>query len=62
MFFSIFYLTPEKYVEIIFYLEVMLLFLIVESPILTYSFVIITKWKVLKMKSAKKKSSLSNNK
>lgn len=62
MFFSIFYLTPEKYVEIIFYLEVMLLFLIVESTILTYSFVIITKWKVLKMKSAKKKSSLSNNK
>ena len=62
MFFSIFYLTPEKYVEIIFYLEDMLLFLIVESTILTYSFVIITKWNVLKMKSAKKKSSLSNNK
>lgn len=36
------YLTPEKYTEMTFYLEVMFFLLIFESTILTYTFRIIT--------------------
>ena len=61
MFFSIFYLTPEKYVEMTFYLEVILLLFTFKSTILTYSFVIITT-SPSHVKNTKKKSSLSNNK
>lgn len=60
MFFNIFYLTPEKCVDVFFYLEVMLLFFILENITLTYSFVIITV-SSSHVKGSQNKNSLNNN-